>query len=369
MWFQESFFKYTVAIIFILLIIALSYYTAPVFYPILWFIAAILLPILFSTLLYYILRPIVNLLNRWMPRNLAILAVYLLIGFVALIVILLIGPKIAEEFNSIVKVLSETNLETLKSNTSDLLAKLKQYTNIPSFPELGDIVLKYIQKFNAFVAEFLLNSITSLASIAIALALTPFILFYFLKDDILFSKFVMRYVPLEFQDETQKILVDIDSTLSNFIFAQMTVAAVIGFFLFIGYVLIGLPQAIFLALFAMIFYVIPILGTFIAVIPAIIVAFSVSFTMVLKVVAVMFVAHFLETNLLTPRLMQHKLKIHPLTVILLLLAAGKLYGLVGLLLVTPTYAILKVIVWNLYKISLLRYALAKAKTPEEGSSQ
>ena len=56
MWFEEAFFKYTVGIILVLAIILLLYYTSPFFYPVLWFIAAILLPILFATFLYYIFK-------------------------------------------------------------------------------------------------------------------------------------------------------------------------------------------------------------------------------------------------------------------------------------------------------------------------
>ena len=158
---------------------------------------------------------------------------------------------------------------------------------------------------------------------------------------------------------------DIDETLSGFILSQLTVAAVVGFFLFCGYLLIGLPHALLLALFAMIFYVIPILGTVIAIIPALVVGLTINLGMAVKIILVMLFAHLLEVNILTPRLMSHRLKIHPLTIILLLLAAGSLYGIFGLLLVTPTYAILKVIVWNLYKISRLRYQIAKSKAAAE----
>lgn len=366
MWFQESFYKYTVGIILVLVIIALMYYTGPIFEPILWFIAAILLPILFSTFLYYALRPIIDLLERWMPRYLAIFTTYLVIGFAFTILGFIIGPQIVTDISSLSNV-SPEKIEDLKNNTSYFVNRLERYLPIPNLPTIETVIFDNIQKINSFVYQLAVNMISTLTSIAIALALTPFVLFYFLRDANLLPRFILRFTPIEYQEEVQTIFQDIDKTLSNFILAEITIAGVVGLFLFVGYALIGLPQALSLSLFGTIFYVIPILGTFLAIIPALVVAMTISPLMTLKVIIVMFIANFLESYLIAPRIMSQSLKIHPLTIILLLLAAGKLYGLLGLLLITPTYALLKVIIWNIYKISRLRYAIAKSKTAKETS--
>lgn len=364
MWIQESFYKYSIAVLISLTIVLLLYLTSPIFYPLLWFVAAILLPILFATLLYYIFRPIVIFFERWVPRYLAIMATYFLFACLAITFGLYIVPEIIDTINNI----SPEKIEFLKTSTSSLIDYLKGYVPLTNIPIVESAIATYVPKINGFIYAGAANLIKTIADIAIALALTPFVLYYFLKDDKLFSVFLLRFVPEKFKDEVHKIIQDIDQTLSEFIIAQMTVACVVGFILFCGYLIIGLPQALGLALFAMVFYIIPFLGTFIAIIPALIVASTISFTMVFYVVLLMILAHLTESNLLTPKLMSIRLKIHPLTVVLLLLAAGSLYGLVGLLLVTPTYAILKVIIWNLYKISRLHYAMAKNNTSTEVQS-
>lgn len=362
MWIQNNFFKYATGIALVLLILLLVYLISPLFSPILWFAAAVLLPILFSTFLYYILRPLVNLISRFIPRFLAILLIYSTLVISLVVLFLVEGPQLINEINFLTTI-SPEKIDTLKVNLQQFIKQTQAYLSFTSIPGIEDMFLSIVQTVNTFLYKLTLNMITTLTSIAIALALTPFVLYYFFRDDALFSQAVLRFIPKEFNAEVRTILEDIDETLSEFILAQMTIAAVVGFCLFCGYVLIGLPQALALALFAMIFYVIPILGTFIAIIPALIMGMTVGFSMTVKVILVMFIAHFLEANLLTPRLMSQRLKIHPLTIILLLLAAGTLYGLLGLLLVTPTYAILKVIVWNLYKISRLRYRSAKSNPP------
>jgi predicted PurR-regulated permease PerM len=368
MWIKEMFFKYATAILLIVTIIFVLYNTGPVFYPILWFVAAILLPILFATLLYYIVRPLVRLLGRWVPRHLAILVVYAFIAIISFVVILVIVPDIATTVSDI----SPEKIASIKDSSNHLFEKLKSYIPFSNLLMIENLLVSYAPKVNSMIYHAIVNLISTAADIAIALSLTPIVLYYFLRDDDLFTGFVIRFIPDKFQTEVQKILHDVDVTLSGFILTQMMVALVIGSLLCIGYVFIGLPNAFSLALFAMIFYVIPFFGTFIAIIPALIVGATISWVMILKVVAVMILAHFCESNLLTPRLMSQRLKIHPLTIILLLLAAGTLYGIMGMLLVTPAYAILKVIVWNLYKIFKLHYEVAKKQKtndPRNGSSR
>ena len=357
MWIKESFYKYAIGIVLVLTIILLMYYTAPVFYPILWFVAAILLPILFATLLYYILRPLVTLLERWIPRYLSILIVYAVLALFSVTIGLLTIPNIIDTINDV----SPEKIASLKLTSTQLLDKMKSYIPFSNLPMVENILLSYAPKVNSLLYSALVNIIKTGTDIAIALALTPIVLYYFLRDDDLLSGAILRFVPKSYATEVKKTLNEVDSTLSEFILAQMTIAVVIGVFLFFGYFLIGLPTPFSLALFAMIFYVIPFFGTFIAIIPALIVGATIGFSMVLKVIVVMFVAHFCESNLLTPRLMSQRLKIHPLTVILLLLAAGSLYGIIGMLLVTPTYAILKVLALNFYKISRFHYTMAKSK--------
>ncbi|MDQ0217827.1 putative PurR-regulated permease PerM [Peribacillus cavernae] len=62
----------------------------------------------------------------------------------------------------------------------------------------------------------------------------------------------------------------------------------------------------------------------------------------------------IESNLISPQVMGRKLDVRPLTIILLLMVAGSLAGVVGLLLAVPTYAVSKAIVLNTYRFIKLR---------------
>ncbi len=132
----------------------------------------------------------------------------------------------------------------------------------------------------------------------------------------------------------------------------MLVSTSVGALLFIGYLIIGLDYALTLSLIAIIFMTIPFLGPFLSIAPALLVGVSNSSLMVLKVIIVFVIVQQCEANVLSPQIIGQRLKIHPLTIILLLLAAGSLYGLAGLILVTPFYALAKVLIENIYKIYL-----------------
>ena len=84
--------------------------------------------------------------------------------------------------------------------------------------------------------------------------------------------------------------------------------------------------------------------------------------MVVKVVIVFLIVQQTEANVISPQVIGQRLNIHPLTIILLLLAAGSLYGLAGLFLVTPLYALAKVLIENLYKIYQWHYVYSKSKS-------
>jgi len=101
--------------------------------------------------------------------------------------------------------------------------------------------------------------------------------------------------------------------------------------------------------------VIPYLGPTIAITPAIIIAIVHSPFMLLKLAIVWIVVQFLEGNFISPNIMGKTMQIHPLTIIIVLLVAGNLFGLIGVILGIPGYAILKVLVSYLYNKFKNRY--------------
>src|SRR5699024_11383152 len=115
---------------------------------------------------------------------------------------------------------------------------------------------------------------------------------------------------------------------------------------FICYYFAYLKFALLLAVFAFFMNIIPFFVPWIAFVPALLTALFQDPTLVIAVSLITLVAQQIDANLIAPNVMGKTLSIHPLTIITILLAAGKIAGFIGILLAVPAYAVGKTIVYN-----------------------
>lgn len=136
--------------------------------------------------------------------------------------------------------------------------------------------------------------------------------------------------------------------ISQYIRGQITVAFFVGLMFWIGFAIIGLEYAVLLAILAGVLNLVPYLGSFIAMIPIVLVALVASPFMLVKVLIVFAVEQLLEGRIIQPLIIGSSLKIHPVTIIIVLLTAGKLFGIPGVILGIPAYAVLKIIFEHIF---------------------
>jgi len=348
MWFNQKFFKFATATILALIIIWLSYTLLPILRPLWDFFLSLMYPIISAGFLYYLLRPSVKLLVRYkMSTPLAISLVY----FFILIVLVLLGTYIYPVLAKQLDELAQTPVQQIEAVKQKTVSIINFFNfNMYSPQEINNFITYFLKNSYSLMVNNILDTVSRATQIVITLILTPIILFYFLRDDSFFTSKLEKILPDPYSEELLKLLKEMDTTLSNVITGQSLVALILGSIIFIGYLAIGLQHALFLAIFAMIFDTIPIVGVFLSLIPALMIAFSTSTFMVFKVIIVTLIAHLLEANLISPQIMGPRLHIHPLTIILLLLACGSMYGILGLFLATPLYALFKIIVFRVRNI-------------------
>lgn len=357
-WYFSRFFQYAVGTLLVLTIIFIFYQVAFLLKPFLDFISTLAAPVIISFLFYYLLRPIVYKLEEFrVPRYVSILVIYVIIAVLLVFFFAYIGPILGEQITA----MANTSVETLNRVRETTKSIAGHVFKLNLDKEIEQRLFSAAQQVTALLSKNLLDVLGFVTHVATVLAVIPFIVFYLLKDDHDFSLGFLRYVPEDFGREVRKILRNMDTTLSSYINGLVLVSSSVGAMLFLGYISIGLNYALMLSMIALVLTTIPFLGPFLAITPAILVGLSDSPWMVFKVVVVFVIVQQLEANLISPQIIGQRLHIHPLTLILLLLAAGSLYGLVGLLLATPTYALSKVLIENLYKIYQLRYSHWKEK--------
>lgn len=354
---QGKYFRIGYAIIIIFLIIYLGTLIDFIFRPIVVLVQTLFAPIILAGVLYYLFRPIVHFLSRWIQRGVAILLIYL--GAIALftLIVILIGPELREQFNSLARnaplFVHEFREFMLRMQENELFVRFQHSINL-SLEEAINWLEMYLNEIVTAVGSNLASFIGFITNIIIIIVIIPFVLFYMLKEGEKMPNQVFRLFPERYQQKGKQILGDMDEALSSYIQGQIIVSFCVGVLCYIGYLIIGLDYSLVLALVAMFTNVIPFVGPWIGTFPAVIVGLLHSPFMALLVVIIVVIVQQVESNFISPQVMGRKLSIHPLTIILLLLVAGRFAGLLGLLLAVPTYAVGKVIVSHAYRLWKLR---------------
>jgi predicted PurR-regulated permease PerM len=177
--------------------------------------------------------------------------------------------------------------------------------------------------------------------------LIPIVVFFWLRDDKLFYEKFMKLVPGRLKEKTKDIFEEIDMVLQNYFVGQLMVAGVLGVLTYIGYLIIGLPNALFLSIFSMIFSIIPFLGPLVGILPAIFIGWTVDLFMIAKVIIVLAITQQLEGNVVRPKIMGTRLEIHPLAIIFLVIIAVTQFGFMGAFFVIPLYAVARIVIRNI----------------------
>lgn len=155
---------------------------------------------------------------------------------------------------------------------------------------------------------------------------------------------LLIFIPKKFHLSASQLFNNINKILRGYVNGAIFDSSIIFVACSICFFVIGLKSPILFALFCGIMNVIPYAGPYIGAIPALIVAFSQSFTVGIGVAIAIIVVQTIEGNILSPIVMSRTTKLHPVSIIVGLLIFGHFFGIVGMLLSTPTISVLKVII-------------------------
>lgn len=348
MWYEHKFFKYSAGLIMILLIIFLLGQVDFFLLPFKNIVSILFFPLLTAGLLYYLFRPAVKLMEKIrIPRTISIIVIYLIIAVLSYLTVSYAGSIITTEFNQLIKDIPE-----FINVGIDKVTEFVNNTNI-EFIRTDDMIQKltsFVEKTIPVLSQGIFSGISMVASITTVLLLVPLVLFFFLKDEYLFSQRISKIVPRKYKKQGMDIIQDIDKTLSNYIIGQTIIALTAGILMYIGYIILGLKYALILALFAMVTSIIPFLGPIIGIIPALLVGLGYNPFILVKILILTAIVQQLQANLIIPLVVGKRMRIHPLTIILLLLVSAPLYGLIGMIIVIPAYAVAKILAKGIYNI-------------------
>ncbi|PAK55944.1 AI-2E family transporter [Paenibacillus sp. 7541] len=346
-----------VLLLFVLLLVGINILVLSkisfVWHPVTVLIKTIILPIILSGILFYLLNPLVNVMEKWrIKRGWSILILYLAIAGILTVVVLAVIPVVRNQIMSLIinfPVYSENLRQQFENLTgTELYNQIQSTINLNSEEWWGtvtqqatDILNTTWSKVGGFLGAF--------TEVVLSIITVPFVLFYMLKDGKKLPEKLLSFLPTRSRTGALHVLQDMNHQISSFIRGQIIVSFCIGILLYIGYMIIGLDYALILAIIASFTNVVPYLGPAIAITPALIVALVTSPIMLLKMVAVWTIVQLIEGKLISPQIMGKTLKIHPITIIFVILTSGNLFGVVGVLLAVPGYAMLKVCATHIFQ--------------------
>lgn len=344
---KKAWFQVGIGILIALLIIKYVIEINWIFKPIVIIIKTIFVPLLIGGALYYVSEPF----QRWLekkglPRWASISTIVLVLAGVVTGILLLIGNPISKQVNNLVDNAPYIGDKIMEA--TDFIMKNKD--NLPPQVEnFVDSTTKSIQDVAVKGSKYVMTIVSGTVSATFTLILVPFFFIYMLKDHEKFAPNIYNLFSGERRKWVKDTLADIDNVLRNYVQGQVLISLILAGLIYIGFLVIRLDYSLLLAIFAFFMNMIPFIGPWIALAPAIVVALIQDPILVIWVCVITLVAQQIESNIITPNIMGKTLDIHPLTVITIVLAAGNIGGFIAIIIGIPTYAVIKVIVKNIYE--------------------
>lgn len=350
---NSKLFFWTIELFAVLGVIWISTHIGFVFKPVTTLFSLVFLPFIIAGFLYYVFNPLVMFLEEKikLPRIWGIVLVFvLLIGLLTYTVISLV-PRVITQLSDLI-IASGSIVPELQKWVDKLSAN-------PAFKEIDFKALinkanisymDILQNLLSGVTFSLSNVVNAIFKVVMILSLVPILLFYMLKDGKNMLPFLKKTLLKRDKLNIVSLLDDMNATISKYISGAAIDCLFIFVTVFIAYLIIGVPYAFLFAAFSAITNLIPYLGPYIGLIP---VLFSIGFTdPVRALIAALIVLTLqqIDGNIIYPKVVGSAIEVHPVTIMVLMLVAGSLYGLIGMLVAVPFYSLAKEVVKFLWRL-------------------
>ncbi|HWU62518.1 MAG TPA: AI-2E family transporter [Ensifer sp.] len=312
--------------------------------------SSILLPFVAGMALAYFLDPVADWFERrGLTRLMATVVILVLfVVFFAIAMIILI-PILAGQANQFLKDLPGyiTSLQQLVTKARPDMLPSWARDQIGALKDNFSTILGEGTKFLATLFEQIWNSGKAIVDVVSLLVVTPVVAFYLLLDWDRMVAWIDNLVPRDHVHTVRALATEMDSTIAGFVRGQGTLCLVLGIYYGTGLALTGLNFGLLIGLFSGAISFIPYIGSTVGLVLAVglaIVQFWPDYLWIGLVALIFLSGQFLEGNILQPRLVGHRVGLHPVWLMFALFAFGLLFGFVGLLVAVPVSAAIGVLV-------------------------
>ena len=338
----------------------------------LWYFREVVVYILISAVFAIVGRPFVGwlckvqikkfALPRWLAAAITLVLLWLVIGGLLSLIVPLVAGKVYElsslDLRSALEGV-EAPLERLQNSISTIFALPETHFSI------SDIIVSTLRQFlNYDTVNSVVSSIINTGmSAVIVIFSVSFITFFFLKEDGLFSQMVSAVFPEKYAENVHRAIEKVSLLLSRYFTGLVTESLIITIIIAVVLLLFGMKveDACFIAVIMGMLNVIPYAGPAFGVLVSIFIGIvspidgcTIAYTLAV-ICSTICVVKGVDDFVLQPTIYSSKVSAHPLEIFIVILMAGSVGGIVGLLVAVPSYTVLRVFAKEFFsEVSLVR---------------
>ena len=308
--------------------------------------------IVLAIFLAYLINPLVELIRkpfegshpRLMPRALAIAMSFLIVFSILGIGIYYLAPGISNQARAFVENVP-TYTTSMQSALNDMNRRLDRMRVDDSVQtQINERINVFLESAGTFITTILgMSAVYVLVSLP-WLVLVPILSFFFLKDAQLFKVGLLRVVPVgDWRTRVESVMADVNSTLKAYTRAQLISCVLIGIICTIGFYALGNDYALLLGILAAVLELVPLIGPLTLGILATLVSGLESGWQALWTMIFLIILRIVQDYVFYPRIIREGIHLHPLAVILSVLAGEQVAGIPGVFIAIPLVALLTVI--------------------------
>ncbi len=316
------------------LVVALGYAVFQMWEMILVIVAAIVISAAIDPILRWAKR-------HSIPRILMVIFVYALTAVALSFFFYFLLLPLIDQFSSFIKTLTiYTNSVANESALSSLFQSQHVFGGFQS-PALMEELSSYLNSFANFLSQGVLSTASMVFGGALNLILIVVLSFYLSVQEDGVGKFLRTIVPLQYENYAVNLWHRSKMKIGYWMQGQMVLGLLVAVLVFIGLSIIGVPNALLIAVLAGIFELIPLFGPILASLPAIFTAYnSLGGEQALIVAALYLVIQQLENHVFYPMVVKKVVGVPPIVSILALVVGGELGGFLGIVVAVPVAIIL-----------------------------
>ena len=311
--------------------------------PVLSIIFFFITPLVFILFIYYALKPLKKFLRKFIKNETIIFIITLLVFIILILILAVLTTSIMIDQGK--DFAQSLDFREIYKQNQDWLMQIEKFFNIENvlektIEEGQKLARKITDNFSSIATNVYLFAGNITSFFAQVLFFVTGLIFV-LKDERYFGKKIKEFFKnRKYGSEINESLDNINEVLETYVSGQMIISLILGILAFIGYKIIGLPNALLLSLIALVTNLIPFIGPIIGTIPAVIIGLTGGLSLVIKVLVIAVIIQQLESNVVTPFITGSKLNIHPLVVIIVTFISMQLFGIIGALIASPLYLII-----------------------------